>query len=73
MTTHVSCTLEVAHSVEGAVMYYTGEGKVLMLAGEMKWVKLVRAREHVQIDKENKWKNEDGKTGIFHILLTTKN
>lgn len=36
MTTHVSCTLEVAHSVEGAVMYYTGEGKVLMLAGEMK-------------------------------------
>ena len=73
MTTHVSCTLEVAHNVEQPGMYYMGEGKALILAGEMKWVKLVHAREHVQVDKENKWKNKDGKTGIFHILLTTKN
>ena len=36
MTTHVSCTLEVAHNVERPGMYYMGEGKALILAGEMK-------------------------------------
>lgn len=42
-------------------MYYMGEGKPLMQAGEIKRVKLVHAREHVQTDKKNKWKNKDGK------------
>jgi len=44
-----------------------------MQAGEIERVKLVHAREHVQIDKKNKWKNKDGKTGILHILVTVKN
>ena len=53
-------------------MYYIREGKALMQAGGIKKVKLVHAREHVQIDKKNKWKNKDGKTGILHIIVTVK-
>ena len=61
------------HNVGWAVMYYMREGEALMQAGEIERVKLVHAREHVQIDKKNKWKNKDGKTGILHILVTVKN
>ena len=39
-------------------MYYMGEGKALMQAGEINRGKLVHAREHVQIDKKNKWKKK---------------
>ena len=54
-------------------MYYMGEGKTLMQAGEIKRAKLVHAREHVQIDKKNKWKKKDHKIGILHILVAVKN
>ena len=42
-------------------MYYMGEGKALMQGGEIKRVKFVHAREHVQTDKKNIWENKDGK------------
>ena len=45
-----------------------------MQAGEINRGKLVHAREHVQIDKKNKWKKKkDHKTGILHILVAVKN
>ena len=59
--------------MDWAVMYYMGEGKALMQAGEINRGKLVHAREHVQIDKKNKWKKKDHKTGILHILVAVKN